>query len=207
MVSQPGVAGWLAGLVVGQPLVGLAVGIVLQAVWGRAFALGAATFPLVGPATVAAAALCGWAARDGATALGAVAVPDAAPLAVALVVAFILAEIGRRLVPRIRRRRSRLMRLAALAARSGRGDALVLINLRGVAQAAWLGAGLTAAGLLAGWPAAAGAAALPSADGRWVALPVLGAGLGLSVTLVQRGRRAWLWWGTVLGAALLGWAL
>ncbi len=207
MVSQPVVAGWLAGLLVGEPGAGLATGVVLQAVWGRSFALGAASFPLVGPATVAAAALAAWAARTVGEPWGAVTIPEAGPLAVSLLVAFALAEIGRRIVLALRRRRGRLMRVALMAARTGRGDTLVRLNLRGVGEGALLGAALVSTGLGIGWPLATFASDLPSVDGRWVALPVLGAGLGLSLSLVLRGRSGWWWWAALAGAAALGWGL
>ncbi len=207
MVSQPLVAGWLAGAVVGQPAAGLAVGVVLQAVWGRSFALGGASFPLVGPAAVAAGAVAGWAARGGATPWGGLALPGAVPLAAALVVAFAVAETGRRAVILLRRRRGGLVRRALAAAEAGSAGGVLAANLTGAVQSAALGAGLAALGLVLGRLLLAGAAGLPAGDGRWVALPVLGVGLGHAVTLVERSRRGWVWFAVLLGLGALGWWL
>jgi PTS system mannose-specific IIC component len=52
MAGQPLVAGWLAGLLLGEPLTGLGMGILLQLLWSRLAPVGAAAFPDVGPGTV-----------------------------------------------------------------------------------------------------------------------------------------------------------
>lgn len=204
MVSQPLVAGWLAGLVVGEPVAGLALGAVLQAVWGRAFALGGASFPLVGPAAVVGGALAGWSLGPS-TRLGALAVPEAAPLAACLGAAFLVAETGRPLIMVMRRHRGGLVRRALAAADAGRGTALVRINLRGVAESALLGAAITALGLAVGWGGLRLAELLPAADGRWVAVPVLAAGLGYSAAHVGRGGKGWTWLAAAMALAAAGW--
>jgi mannose/fructose/N-acetylgalactosamine-specific phosphotransferase system component IIC len=206
MVSQPLVAGWLAGLVVGEPAAGLAVGVVLQAVWGRAFALGGASFPLVGPAAVVGGGLAGWSLGPSAP-LGTLAVPQAAPLAACLAAAFLVAETGRPAVMAMRRRRGGLVRRAVAEAEAGRGGALVRTNLRGVGESALLGAAITGAGLAVGWLGLVLADLLPAADGRWVAVPVLAAGLGYSVTQVARGGKGWIWLAATVGLAAVGWFL
>jgi len=206
MVSQPLVAAWLAGMVVGDPAAGLAVGVVLQAVWGRAAALGGASFPWVGPAAVVGGALAGLGPGP-ATRLGVLAVPAAAPLALSLAAAFLVAEVGRPLVMAKRRRRTGLVRRAEACADAGRGGALVALNLGGVAESVLAGAVITGAGLALGWIGLRIVEFLPAADGRWVALPVLAAGVGSSAAQAARGRKAWIWLGAAAGLAAVGWWL
>ena len=206
MVSQPVVAAWLAGVVVGQPAAGLAVGVILQVIWGRSFAMGGASFPVVGPGAVVAGALAGWASQRAAWPVGALSVPDAASLAVALGAGWGIAEWGRRRVQALRRARDPLVRRAIGAAEAADGNALVRINLLGVVQGAGLGAALTAAGLVLGGAGLLLARGAPVADGRWVGLAVLGAGLGDSVLLLRwKGRSAWL--GLTLLAAATTWVI
>ena len=52
LVSQPLVAGWLAGCVVGDPLLGLVIGFLLQVVWIRDLPMGGRAVPATGPAAV-----------------------------------------------------------------------------------------------------------------------------------------------------------
>lgn len=61
MIGQPLVCGWLAGSIVGQPHLGLFLGMALQLLWSRVAPVGAAAYPDVGPGAVAgvgAAGLC-----------------------------------------------------------------------------------------------------------------------------------------------------
>lgn len=57
MVCQPLPAGCLAGLITGQPTLGLFIGTALQLLWSRLAPVGAASMPDVGPGTVAGVAV------------------------------------------------------------------------------------------------------------------------------------------------------
>lgn len=206
MVSQPLVAGWLGGWVMGEPALGLGIGLTLQLVWGRAYALGGASFPVVGPAAVAAAGVAALAAPR-ASAWGALRIPDAASLAAVLLAAFVAAEAGRALVMWKRRHRAGLAERAVVAAEAGSPGGVVRANVTGVLQSVLLGIVLAALGLSAGILGLGMAERAPVADGRWVALPVFGAGLGHTMTLVERRGRGLLWLGVTLAGAATAWGL
>ncbi len=206
MVSQPVVAGWMGGMAMGQPGAGLAVGVMLQAVWARAFAMGGASFPVTGPAAVVGGAVAGAACRLGGDGWGALRVPHAAPLAAALAASFLVAEAGREAVLRLRRRRHGLVARAVEAARAGDPGGVVRANLAGLGQSALLGAGLTALGTAVGMAALLAVGSLPPLDGRWLGAAVTGTGLGYSASAVMRGPRGWFWAATAVGAVLIGWA-
>ncbi len=206
MVSQPLVAGWLGGWVMGEPMLGLGVGLTLQLVWGRAYALGGASFPVVGPATVAAAGVATLSAPRAST-WGVLRIPDAASLAAALAAAFVAAEAGRALVMWKRRHRAGLVERAVAAAEAGSPGGVVLANWTGVLQSVLLGMVLAALGLSAGLLGLNLAERAPVADGRWVALPVFGAGLGHTMTLVERRGRGLLWLAVTVAGAIAAWGL
>lgn len=206
MVSQPLVAGWLAGAIVGEPMIGLGVGLLLQVVWGRAYALGGASFPVVGPAAVVAAGVAAPAAAR-ATSWGALRVPDVAVLSVALLAAFATAEAGRLLVLWKRRHRRFLLDRALAAAAEGSAAGVVRVNAIGVAQGALMGVVLAAGGLSLGWGLLPFAQRVPAIDGRWVALAVFGVGLGHTATLVERRGRGLAWLAVTLAGAGAGWVL
>jgi mannose/fructose/N-acetylgalactosamine-specific phosphotransferase system component IIC len=206
MVSQPLVAGWLGGVVMGEPALGLGVGLTLQLVWGRAYALGGASFPVVGPAAVAAAGVAALAAPRAST-WGALRIPDAASLAASLAAAFVAAEVGRALVMWKRRHRAGLVERAVAAAEAGSPRGVVLANWIGVLQSVVLGIVLAALGLSAGAFCLSLAGRAPVADGMWVALPVFGAGLGHTMTLVERRGRGLLWLAVTVVGAAAAWGL
>lgn len=192
MVSQPLPSGGLAGAVVGEPGAGLAVGLVFQVAWGRTLPMGAASFPLVGPATVVAAALAGTAVTaSGGYAMGALRVPPALEFAAALAVGLVLAEAGRRAVQHIRRSREKTVARALRAAEAADGPALVAANRRGVLPHLALGGVMVAAGLALGLLLALALPSRPHADGRWVFAVLFGLGLGQTATLLSRPK---LWW-------------
>jgi mannose/fructose/N-acetylgalactosamine-specific phosphotransferase system component IIC len=203
LVSQPIVASWLAGWIVGDAASGLAVGVLLQGVWSRALPLGASPLPFLGPASVVGGALaaCAPGPRLG---LGPVlAVPEAVPLAIALWVSILVGELGRPLLLRIYRHRGPLIAKAVRAAEANSVSRMRVAHLLGLVPTGLLGLGLCAAGL------AVGILLLPMApsvhgDGRWVALPVLGIGVGQACSLAMK-RRAWIWGAAalVLGLAVL----
>jgi mannose/fructose/N-acetylgalactosamine-specific phosphotransferase system component IIC len=206
MVSQPLVAGWLGGVVMGEPTLGLGVGLTLQLVWGRAYALGGASFPVVGPAAVAAAGVAALSAPRAST-WGALRIPDAASLAASLAAAFVAAEVGRALVMWKRRHRAVLVERAVAAAEAGSTRGVVLANWIGVLQSVVLGIVLGTIGLSAGTLGLRLAERAPVADGMWVALPVFGAGLGHTMTLVERRGRGLLWLAVTVVGAAAAWGL
>ena len=123
MVSQPLVAGSIAGLVVGDPALGVAVGATLQLVWLGSLPVGAAPFPDVAPATVVGVGLAYLLGRGG--------VAPAWSLAAGVIVGLAAGATGRAAVSRLRRLNVRFAELAA--ERAERGDA------RGVSWAVALG--------------------------------------------------------------------
>jgi len=188
MISQPLVAGWLGGLLVGEPALGLGVGLLLQLVWMRTLPLGGATLPLSGPAALVAGALAGGSPEG--WRLGMVAFPHAIPLAAILVAAFIVAETGSVLTKRIRRRRHVLVERAVARAEEGDVRGVTRINLQGVWSEMGLGVSLVLAGLLVGWVLLRLGSEFSPTDPRWVVLPLVGLGLGQIVSL--GGKRRWL---------------
>jgi PTS system mannose-specific IIC component len=113
MLSQPVVAGSIAGLVVGEPSLGAAVGATLQLVWVGTLPVGAAPFPDVAPASVVGVGLAHLLAGSG--------VAPAWSLAAGVVVGLVTGAAGRVAVAAVRRFNVRLVGLASL--RAERGDA------------------------------------------------------------------------------------
>ena len=182
MISQPLVASWIAGGIAGDPECGLAVGMLLQGVWSRALPMGASPLPFVGPAGVVGGVLAA-VVPGGRWELGPVlAVPDALPLAVALGVSIAIGETGRPLLSAIYRHRGILRSMAERGALEGRAGQIRIAHLAGMLPTALLGWVLIAAGLLLGGLLLGVTNAWP-ADGRWVALPVLGIGVGQAMSL------------------------
>jgi mannose/fructose/N-acetylgalactosamine-specific phosphotransferase system component IIC len=197
LISQPLAAAWLGGLVAGDPTTGLAVGLVLQGVWSRSLPLGSSPLPGVGPASVAAGAVAA-SAGGGRTALGpALTVPEAAPLAVALLLGVVLATILRPLLAAKNRRRAFIHRMAHAAAERGRPQGVVAANLLGALPSGLLGLVTVALGVGAGGIVLILIGDRASGDGRWVAIPVLAVGLGQMASLAG-GKRVWAWVGAVL---------
>ena len=175
MVSQPLPAAWLGGALAGSADAGLCVGVLLQALWGREYALGGASFPLTGPASGGAGAL--------AAAWGSPERPlwntlEAAPLVLVLLLAVAGGECGRHGVQWIRRRRAGLVRRADRAAAAGDAAGVLRANLSGLLPCAGLGALILVVVLGAGLLVEPGMRRAPEASGSWVFASVFGAGLG-----------------------------
>jgi len=113
MVSQPVVAGSIAGALVGDLPLGLAVGATLQLVWLGVLPVGGAPFPDSAVASVVGVGLAALLARAGAGAGWA--------LALGLLVAIATGALGGRLVGLLRRLNARLSAFAE--SRAERGDA------------------------------------------------------------------------------------
>src|SRR5262245_57618860 len=202
LVSQPLVASWLAGWIAGDAASGLAIGVLLQGVWSRALPLGASPLPFIGPAAVVGGALAACAPGPRMDLSPALVVPAAVPLAVLLWVSIAVGELGRPLLQQIYRRRGALVGMALAGAAEGRASRVRRAHVLGVLPTSVLGVSLVAAGLLAGMLLFR---IVPDthADGRWVALPVLGVGIGQACSLSMK-RRAWIWGAAamVLGLAV-----
>ncbi len=193
MVSQPLIAGWLGGLVVGAPGAGFTIGLLLQLLWGRSLPMGTASIPFMGPASVAAGAVAGWTVADAWSFTGRLPIPDAASLALCLAIALALGESGRLAVDAIGRRRGAAIRRAETAATKNHTAGIALANLSGVVPTALLGSGLVAAGLIIGSIGLRLLAGVPRAEGHWLALILFGLGLGRTVSLVASRRLGWGW--------------
>lgn len=123
MFSQPVVAGTLTGLVVGEPLLGLTIGAVLQLVWLGALPVGAAPFPDASSGAVVAVGTATMLEHVGAGAgLGA---------AVGVVLGLLTGAVGQRVTLWVRRTNEALAAFAEAGAGVG--------NSRNVAQAVALG--------------------------------------------------------------------
>ncbi len=134
MIARPLVAGWLGGLVVGNPLPGLAVGALCELFALETLPVGAARYPDWGPGTVAVGALAG-AHQQGMLASGL--------LGLALV-AVVAAQVGGYTIHLVRRRnvaatvrlRTRLDRGDAMAVRAIQRSGLLADALRSLALTA-----------------------------------------------------------------------
>lgn len=228
MVGQPLAAGWLAGVIIGQPLAGLLMGAALQMIWSRLAPVGAAAYPDVGPATVGGVGLLAFwpgaqltagPSTDWASRLGFQGIPagwqlETDPLAIllGLGLALLAGGIGQRLVVRMRHANADLGRAADAAARCGDFAGVERANQRGLLRAAFLGAAETGATLAMGWLATAALVRfLPrSASAQnpgvhlfwWIALAALG------TALWSGARRDWIWiaTGLLVGSLLVTFA-
>ena len=126
----------------------------------------------------------------------ALAIPEALPLAIALWMSIAIGELGRPLLQQIYRRRNPIVNMAVREAEKGRERGVRAAHVLGMVPTGVLGVSLVALGLLAG-TALFRVAPTFHGDGRWVALPVLGLGVGQACSLSMK-RRAWIW-----GAAAL----
>lgn len=225
MVGQPLAAGWLAGVIIGEPLTGLLMGAALQMIWSRLAPVGAAAYPDVGPATVGGVGLLAfWPGTRGAAAnlhvdwptrLGFRGIPEGwqletAPVAIlaGLGMALMAGGVGQRLVVRMRHANADLGRDADEAGRRGDFAGVERANLLGLLRAALLGAAETGLLLAFGWLAMLVLSRLlPAATTGpnpgvhlfwWTALAALGTALWSGV------RRDWIWIATgLLGGALV----
>jgi PTS system mannose-specific IIC component len=194
MLSRPLVAAGVAGLLAGDVVAGLRVGVLLELFELDVLPIGATRYPDLGPPAVAATALAAFQ-------------PWREVLGIAVPIALLLALVGGGSVDALRRANGRRIRRVegALAA----GDARVLARLQwqGLAADVLRSAGLTLLGLVV----AAGSApwvARVGALGRSLTLiavsGALVAGLTGAVRRARLGRqRAWVGAGIAAGLGLL----
>jgi len=202
LVSQPLVAAWLAGAILGDPAAGLAVGVLLQVGYTRVMPLGGVVPEWSGPAAVAGGAI---AASAGASqAWGVLRLPALGHLTVALTVALLVGEAGRTVIGVVRRRRARRVDRLVAAARAGDGAAVRRWNRSGALVEAGAGALLAALGVGVGRGLIA---VLPQGapdQAPWVAASVLGAGWGMALRTLT-GNRGWETAWFVALAGLVAW--
>jgi mannose/fructose/N-acetylgalactosamine-specific phosphotransferase system component IIC len=223
MVGQPLAAGWLAGVIIGEPLAGLLMGAALQMIWSRLAPVGAAAYPDVGPATVGGVGLLAfWPKAEGAPGasidwplrLGFTGMPEGWQLPTpslailsGLGLALLAGGVGQRLVVRMRHANADLGRRADAAARLGDFAGVERANRIGLLRAAILGVAETGAILAFGWLATPVLARfLPASSNGpnpgvhlfwWIALAALG------TALWSGARRDWIWLATGLLAGSL----
>jgi hypothetical protein len=128
-------------------------------------------------------------------------------LAAIVIAAWTTAELGRLVIRALHRDRSGLLRRAVAAAEAGRGEGVVRANLAGAAQVAGLGAGLTVLGTVFGILLIGLADRVPSADGRWPALVLLGYGLGQGLSTLASRRRTLFGLAGIIAACGALWGL
>jgi PTS system mannose-specific IIC component len=207
MVSQPLVAGWLAGLLVGAPGLGLGIGLLLQLVWIRDLPMGGRAMPAAGPAAVVGVWFASAAAAyQKPVALGHLVLPQVPYLVLVLFLAILVGEAGRRIMGRRVRSRADWVAQAEQALDDGHDPGWRRLTVRGIGEAALVGVGLTLGGLLL---AACILLVLPELNGgdpRWAAYPVLGLGLGMALSLAGK-RTGALGLGAILVAMVVAWGL
>jgi PTS system mannose-specific IIC component len=154
MLSQPVVAGTLAGLIVGEPALGLAIGAVLQLVWLGSLPVGAASFPDASSGAVVAVGT--------ATMLQHVGAGAGLAAAVGIVLGLLTGGLGQRVTRWVRRTNEALATFAEAGAGVG--------SARNVAQAVALGlaARFVSAALLSAGALSVGMIVSASVGGRGV---------------------------------------
>lgn len=196
MVARPLVAGAVAGVVVGDPVTGLVVGVLFELFQFDVLPVGAARYPEYGPATVAAVAAAQGALEPAGFALGAV-------------VGLATALLGGLSLGLVRRLNTAAVRAAGPTLEDGDPRALARVHRGGVARDAARALTVTAIGLLL---AAGGRAlimpVLVTSTGALVAAVVAGVAVAAATSgtfrLVGRGADLrWLMAGIVAGALLL----
>jgi mannose/fructose/N-acetylgalactosamine-specific phosphotransferase system component IIC len=196
MLSQPLMAGSIAGVIVGDPALGAAVGATLQLIWVGVLPVGAAPFPDAAPATIVGVGLAHLLSRAE--------VGPGWSLAAGILVAFGAAVAGRLLVRGVRRLNIRLSELAE--SRADRGEP------KGVAMAVVLGltiryiAGAVVAATFLGAAAAILPRVLPSGAGGAFPTLLWAAPVGVAaVAVAARGglERAFLIGGFAVGLLIV----
>lgn len=184
MIARPIVAGPVAGLLLGDPQMGVALGILLELFQYEVLPVGAVRYPEYGPATIAAVAAAADIAGPQGFALGAV-------------VGMVTAMVGGASITLLRRVNTRAVHAAAGALDGGDTRALVSLHAASIGRDALRAAAVTVIGLalaLAVRPLAGGA--FWTHAGVLMSAAVIGAGLatGAAGTLRLVGRGPELRW-------------
>lgn len=190
MIARPFVAGFVAGVLLGDPAAGLRIGVLLELFALDVLPVGAARYPDYGPATVAAAVILAGAPWE----LG---------LGLSATVGLLLAVLGGWSLQWLRRANARAIQRHAAALAAGESGTIRRLQYGGLARDALRSALLTAVGLAA----AVGARSLELDRRTAVALTLVALGAGLAAALGGALRRAgtgtrlrWLAAGLALGA-------
>lgn len=194
MLNRPLVAATVAGLLIGDPSAGLAVGLVLELFALDVLPVGASRYPDFGPGAVAAAVLAGGR-------------PWEVGLGPAVVLGLVLAVAGGWSLDMVRRSNGRLVRRHEAALDAGDEAIVARVQWLGLAADAVRALALTAIGLslVVGYRLVG---PVPDAASRTVGLVVLAGGLVAGFHGVLRRQAGWGWValgsGLGLGVAWLG---
>jgi mannose/fructose/N-acetylgalactosamine-specific phosphotransferase system component IIC len=193
MIARPFVAGTVSGILLGDPVAGLRVGVLFELFALDVLPVGAARYPDYGPATIAAVAVAAGA-------------PWELSLGLSGTIGLLVAVLGGWSLQLLRRMNARAIQRRAAALAAGESSAIRLLQYGGVARDALRSALLTAVGLAA---ASLTATFLhldrPTAVTLTVVLVSCGlaAALGGAIRSAGRGPRlVWLGAGLVLGLIL-----
>lgn len=141
MVSQPLVAGAIAGLALGDVATGLVVGTTLQLVWLGVLPVGAAHFPDAAVGTVVGVGVAGLLSRGAGGGGG-------WPIAFGILAALGVGAVGQRVVLALRRVNVRFSDLARSRAEASDASGVAKAVVLGLALRFFCGAALAAAGLV-----------------------------------------------------------
>jgi mannose/fructose/N-acetylgalactosamine-specific phosphotransferase system component IIC len=193
MIARPFVAGTVSGILLGDPVAGLRVGVLFELFALDVLPVGAARYPDYGPATIAAVAVAAGS-------------PWELSLGLSGTIGLLVAVLGGWSLQLLRRMNARAIQRRAAALAAGESSAIRLLQYGGVARDALRSALLTAVGLAA---ASLTATFLhldrPTAVTLTVVLVSCGlaAALGGAIRSAGRGPRlVWLGAGLVLGLIL-----
>ncbi len=193
MIARPFVAGTVSGILLGDPVAGLRVGVLFELFALDVLPVGAARYPDYGPATIAAVAVAAGS-------------PWELSLGLSGTIGLLVAVLGGWSLQLLRRMNARAIQRRAAALAAGESSAIRLLQYGGVARDALRSALLTAVGLAA---ASLTATFLHLDRPTAVTLTVvliscgLAAALGGAIRSAGRGPRlVWLGAGLVLGLIL-----
>ncbi len=197
MIARPIVAGPVAGAILGDPGMGLRVGVVLELFQFDILPAGAVRYPEYGPATVAAVSAAAAATRTLGVGLGAM-------------VGLVVATLGGISIHLVRRLNARAVRAATDSLEAGDVRALVRVHVVSVVRDAARAALVTAVGLALAWSVRTFlAGALTLRGVTLLAVVAVGAALaaGAAGTLRVVGRGPNLGWlaAGLAGGAVVAW--
>jgi len=190
MVARPLVAATVAGALVGEPVTGVLVGMMLELYALEVLPVGGARYPDYGPAAVAGTVAAGGGGPE--------------TLGVGVVVGLLVAEAGAWSVQVLRRWNTRRVRAAAVPLDAGDFRVIQRVQLAGIARDALRALLLTTGGLALALAARRWAPVGPRAG---VLLTAVLAGIGLGTAMLNgkrlaQGRRGLVWMSTGLAGGL-----
>ena len=138
MIARPLVAGTVAGLIVGDPVAGLSLGVLFELFQYDILPVGAVRYPEYGPATIAAVAAAGF-------------VTGAAGIGIGALVGLVTATIGESSLHLLRRVNARAIHDADGGLETGDVGLLIRLHAAGIARDALRAALVTGIGLTLAW--------------------------------------------------------